>query len=154
MQFGLSLAIFAMALLAAMLIALGRSVSLREGMIGGAILSLSVLPTIEYVQPLSLVFYLAGIAILATWIGLEGQARRHLIAMAAVRFIGCAPVQTVLDIKSSAIKAAQSQNWAGQRQAFILAWTLPLLVGGIFVHLVDCRKSLDGGLGEHPANAC
>lgn len=139
---GLSLAIFALALFAAMLIALDRSVTFKEGMIGGAILSLSVLPTIEYVQPLSLVFYLAGIAILATWIGLEGQVSRHWIVMATVRFITCAPVQTVLDIKSSARTAAQSRNWAGQRQAFILAWALPLLVGGIFVILLIAANPL------------
>ncbi len=139
---GLSLALFAPALVLGLLMALERAATLRDVIIGGIIIVFSLLPVIEYVQPLSLLFYVVGLATFAVWIGFKGELRGQQFLLAVVRFIGCAPLQTVHDIKVSSKMTIRDQDWAARGRSLVLAWALPLLVGSAFVALLIAGNPL------------
>lgn len=133
---GISLAIFAAVLASAVLTVVPSKTTPRRLAIGAAILIAAVLPSVDYIQPLSLVFYVAGLSFFAAWITLDGKGRWQEFLNAALRFLCIGPFLSLSEAGSATRTASQDLNWATYCRKFALAWVLPLVLGGVFIVLL------------------
>ena len=132
---GVSLVMFAGALVAGMLVVADGRVGAREGMAGGVILLLGLLPVLIYVQMLSVAFYGATLLGIASWFALKGRGNVRDILRASLRFLALAPMQTALDIKAAPREVYGQRDWDGMTRNLLRAWALPGVVGGAFLLL-------------------
>lgn len=124
---GVSLAVFGMSLI---VVAFGLAG--QKGAGGIAIATLFFLPVMEQVQFLSLLFWLAGLALGAGWIGLAKWPGVARFAVAGLRFVLHAPGQVMGDGRGLARMVAGGYDL---RRA-LAGWALPLGVGAVFAVLL------------------
>ncbi|WP_052265274.1 DUF4173 domain-containing protein [Ruegeria sp. ANG-R] len=120
---GVSLAVFTLAIAGVVWVLLGRS----AGLTGPAILAiLSVLPVVEYVQPLSVAFLLGGSSAALCW-AVSGQREGALMR----RFLLLFPVLAIRD-GIEAARHGQSVSWSeGAALRVLRNWSFP--VGGALI---------------------
>ena len=123
---GLSLAVFGIAVLGTGWVYAGR-----RGTAGIGLALLLFLPVIERVQALSVVFWLAGLALGAAWIA----TARWPGLSAALRFLLHAPTLFFHDLHATMTAAPRRDVHSGARAAF-LGWFLPLGLGLLFLSLL------------------
>lgn len=128
---GLSLAVFAMAMVVAAVAAAG-GMTARRGMVVGAGSLLAFLPLIELVQPLSFAIAVAGgSAVFAAIAGL----RPEQILRAMLRLWPLGMQQTVQDGAEALGRpdSVQVSNWV---QRALMRWLVPVALGLVFVGLL------------------
>ncbi len=136
---GLSLAVFAVALVVAMLLQAGLMPGQRRwvAVIG---LLLCLLPVIEQVQALSVLFWIAGLGLAAGVVaGGQGPAG---VAAVALRFLAAALPQIARDLEHVRRVAMFGTDWIGCGERALRVWALPLAAGGTFILLLLAANPL------------
>lgn len=102
------------------------------------------LPVVERVQPLSVLFWLAGLIIGAAWIG----AGRWPGASGPVRFLMHAPAQIIRDLARICHYRPPTGDLT-RAKTFALGWALPLGMALVFLALfIDANPMLDQWLTD------
>ncbi|MDD9719248.1 DUF4173 domain-containing protein [Sulfitobacter sp. PR48] len=128
---GLSLAVFAVAMVIAAVAAAGRMTA-RRGMVVGAGSLLAFLPLVELVQPLSFAIAVAGGSVLFAVIA---GLRPGQVARAALRLWPLGMRQTVQD-GADALGRPDASQVPGWIQGVLKRWFVPAFLGGVFVLLL------------------
>ena len=135
---GLSLAVFGIAILAVGYVLAGQK---GAGGIGAA--AVLFLPLVEQMQALSVLFWLAGMALGAGWIALAKWPGLGRLMTAGARFVLSAPRQVLGDAR----ELVQVRFFGVDLRAIVVGWALPLGVGAVFVMLLlDANPMIENGL--------
>ncbi|WP_168797744.1 DUF4153 domain-containing protein [Aliishimia ponticola] len=126
---GLSLAVFVAVCIAAAAELLPGRIPARRRFLAAAIALIACLPVIELVQPLSLLFYFAGLPL--ALMALTGRRLRG-----AFRFWWLAPIFSCSDAAQAVRAPEAAQDMAGRARSALMGWALPLGVGIVFCGLL------------------
>lgn len=132
---GLSLAAFALAVALAVRVACGPARPLRRDAAWGAILIWGVLPSIEQVHPLSLLFWIAGLVGAAVAIGLGPRLAPAALALGAARFLARAPVEPVEGLRAG-LRWLTSDGRGAPAGRLLARWLLPAGAGLVLAFLL------------------
>ncbi len=136
---GLSLALFAAAVLAATLAIVPQARGGRARHLGlVAIFALFALPVIETPQFLSVVFLLAGTLGATLWLTLGTGARLSALPRAAARLGLMMPVHGPAELLRTARDASAMTQWG----ALVRSWALPLATGLVFTLLLSSSNPI------------
>lgn len=130
---GFSLALFGSVLAAAVLL-LDKDQRRRGGAV--ALIGAAMLPVIEAVQFLSLLFWSAGLLLAVVWVvrgRAPGWGGRFLVA---ARFFLRLPGFAVFDLVRGVYRSATPSLVAGRAGFILRAWAMPLGVGAVFTALI------------------
>jgi len=128
---GVSLVLFGVALAAAVWLAAGRRDWLRGDTLAALVFGAGLLPVLDYVQGLSMLFYVGSLTGFAVWVALNGQGRLADLLQAGLRFWLLAPVQVLRDTAASGQVVLRAQDMRGT----LRAWGLPMAAGAVFLAL-------------------
>lgn len=137
---GLSLAVYAMLIALAVMVLRGRRPGLADlWLMGGLVLA--ALPVAERVQPLSIAFLVAGLAVTVCGLVLD-QAGPVRLVQAALRLIGSLAVAGPRDLLAS-----RHQLILPDHAGFVRGWGMPLVVASLFaLMLTGANPVLEGWL--------
>jgi hypothetical protein len=133
---GLSLALFAAALLAVVRLACGPRRIVADDAAAFGLLALTVLPVIEQVQDLSLAFLLAGAVALAVRIALGPAALPGAVWRGMAAFLRRYPGVAARGARDGARALAQPGGRRVPLGSFARAWLLPGVAGLVLVGLL------------------
>lgn len=130
---GISLALFGMTLAAVV----GLRAEAQTGRRGLAVLMiLAVLPVVEQVQILSVMFWTVGLLAVVAWAALGQGAGWGQRLLVATRFVQCLPVFAIFNLGKAVRHTAQSGQILGGLRAARHGWAMPLVVGTGFTLLI------------------
>lgn len=132
---GVSLVLFAVAMMAGGWVASTRRITWRQGLTGGLAVIAGMLPVIIYVQAISLGFYLATLTGFSVWMVLSGNSKTADILRASLRFLMLVPTQLLQDAKPALGNFADGQAVKSIGHYLLRAWALPIVVGTVFLLL-------------------
>lgn len=130
---GLSLILFGLLLATAILVTANQENGPR-GVVG--LIILAMLPVAEAVQPLSLLFWMAGLLVAVVWAVLGHTADWTARCSVAARFLIRLPGVAALDLTRGISRSKASGRIAGQAVAVLRGWAMPLGVGAVFAALI------------------
>ena len=128
---GVSLVLFGVALAAAVWLAVGRREWRWGDTLAALVFGAGLLPILDYVQGLSMLFYVGSLTGFAVWVALNGQGRLADFLQAGVRFWLLAPMQVLRDAGSGGKAVFQAQDMRG----VLRAWGLPIAASVVFLLL-------------------
>jgi Domain of unknown function (DUF4173) len=140
-QPGISVAIFLAALCAAVLVTNPVRASRTEFAVAIAVLAAALVPAIEDFSPLSLVFAVAGAGVFALLT--TGWPARPAVQRLTdvVRMIVSGPFRLAADL-GGAVHAARQRDMAKHGAGWLLAWIVPVGLGGLFLLLFSQANPL------------
>ncbi|UWQ95314.1 DUF4173 domain-containing protein [Rhodobacteraceae bacterium M385] len=144
-ELGISVALYTLALAACMLAMKPGGVTRKEAGLAMAFVAVCVLPVVELVQPLSLLFCVAAIIGVLAWIttGTYPKLLQTTKTLIEVWFIGplLLPIEAATDLRASTSRF--------DAKAALRATALPLGIGGLFLILFASANPLvEAGLGR------
>lgn len=142
-QAGLSLAVFAVALVLAALSLVRPGMPARRLVLIAMLTLLAVLPVIELVQPLSVLILAAGLSLALT---LVAGVPYGGLCRGAVRFWGVGFGQVARDVAGGAKKLRTPGRAVGQGRTLLAGWALPAGFGMLFLILFAQANPLLSGL--------
>ena len=128
---GVSLVLFGVALAAAVWLASGRRDWRRRDTLAALVFGAGLLPVLEYMQGVSVLFYIGSLTGFAVWVALNGQGRLADLLQAGFRFWLLAPMQVLRDAGTGGQAVVQAQDMRG----LLRAWGLPVAASVIFLVL-------------------
>ncbi|WP_428545619.1 DUF4153 domain-containing protein [Profundibacter sp.] len=128
---GVSLVLFGVALAAALWLAAGRRDWRRRDTLAALVFGVGLLPVLDYMQGLSVLFYIGSLTGFAIWVALNGQGRMADLLQAGARFWLLAPVQVLRDAGAGGQALVRGQDMRG----LLRAWGLPMVAGAVFLSL-------------------
>jgi len=128
---GVSLVLFGVALAAAVWLASGRNDWQRGDTLAALAFGAGLLPVLDYVQGVSMLFYIGSLTGFAVWVAMNGQGRLVDLLQAGLRFWLLAPTQVLRDAGTGGQAVVQAQDMRG----LLRAWGLPVAAGVIFLAL-------------------
>ena len=128
---GVSLVLFGVALAVALWLAIGRRDWRRGDTLAALVFGAGLLPVLDYVQGLSVLFYIISLTGFAVWVALNGQGRLADFLQAGVRFWLLAPMQVLRDTVAGSHRVLQAKDMRG----LLRAWGLPVAAGAVFLSL-------------------
>ena len=128
----LAWAVFALTLTAAAQMLVGHSPGRRAVLMGWGGMALGVLPVMEELQTLSVLFLFAAMIHAAGWFVAGSTAPRAVAIRAGLRLFGQAFIRIALDLFSFGRATAQVRP---SGVGLLRDWALPLGLGGLFVLL-------------------
>lgn len=129
---GLSLAVFAVALIMAGVLVIDPMLNRRKLALVGMGTLLSVLPVVELVQPLSVLLLCAGLSVvLATVAGLKPD--RLLIGALRLWWVG--PAQNIRDVWGQMSAPTVPMLQSGALRRLLIGWGVPIVLGLVFLGL-------------------
>jgi hypothetical protein len=128
---GVSLVLFGVALAAAVWLAAGRRDWRRGDTLAALVFGAGLLPVLDYVQGLSMLFYAGSLTGFAVWVALNGQGRLADLLQAGLRFWLLAPMQVLRDANAGGRSVVRGQDVRGVWRA----WGLPVVASVIFLVL-------------------
>ncbi len=128
---GVSLVLFGVALAVAVWLAAGRRDWRRGDTLAALVFGVGLLPVLDYVQGLSVLFYIGSLTGFAVWMALNGQGRLADFLQAGVRFWLLAPMQVLRDAGTGGKAVVHVQDIRG----LLRAWGLPVAASAVFLML-------------------
>jgi hypothetical protein len=129
---GLSLAVFAVALMGAAVLVIDPTLNARKLRIVGMGTLLCILPIVELVQPLSVLILCAGLSVVLAFVA--GLKPNRLLT-GALRLWWLGPVQTIRDVWSFSVNAGPAKVEATTMRAAAIGWGVPVTLGFVFFAL-------------------
>ena len=130
---GLSLALFG-AVLAAVVLLLADGQDPRGGVV--ALIGFALLPVVEQVQLLSLLFWIAGLLMAVVWAVLGRAPAWGAGCLTATRFFLRLPGFAAFDLSRGIYRSTTSGQIAGRAGAMLRGWAMPAVVGLVFAALI------------------
>ncbi len=139
---GLSLVVFAVALSLIIWFASTRSFSGNNGMIGLTLITATILPVIENVQFLSVMFLILGLGIFTVWATLKPGGPVSRFSESVSRFFIIFPIVSIIDLGKQITLTTLNQGTRNGWGNMFKAWVLPLMVGLVFVGLLAAANPI------------
>lgn len=133
---GISLAIYGVALGLFIWLTSKRRFVGREGIAGVCMLGVAILPVIEQVQTLSILFLVLGMTAFTVWTVLSNETNVQRVLRGMARFVLIFPSFSLRDLYGTSKEFSRGQDvgriWREQKSA----WGLPVIVGLVFSGLL------------------